>query len=229
MENSFQTSFIPKKPVSTNNVVRGSSTSLFTVLSVILLIIMGVASGGLYMYKNYLVKQKETLSNSLIKVRDSFEKATIDELALYDKRVNTAKQILNGHVVLSPLFTLLGDLTIPEVQYTKFEHTTSDKGFSVKLSGVAADYRSIALQADAFNATKGRSFKNVVFSNLTKNKDNSVGFDLEFNVEPALLSYEKNSVLEEAQPKAEPQTPTPPPDQTTPTTPGDTNTTNPTQ
>jgi len=201
MENSFQTSFIPKRPVTTNPVPHKSSTSLFSILAVLLLIIMGVASGGLFLYKNYLIGQKKVLSSSLAKVRDSFEKNTIDELELYDKRSSAAKQILDGHIVLSPLFALLGDLTIPEVQYTKFSHDTTDKGFSVKLSGVAADYRSIALQADSFNSTKGRSFRNVVFSNLTKNKDNSVGFDLEFTVDPTLLSYEKNVLIEDTQVK----------------------------
>ncbi len=199
MENSFQTSFIPKRPVTTNPVAKSSSTSLFSILAILLLIVMGVASGGLYLYKSYLIGQKQVLSSSLAKVRDSFEKDTIDELELYDKRSSAAKQILDGHIVLSPLFSLLGDLTIPEVQYTKFSHDTTDKGFSVKLSGTAADYRSIALQADLFNSTKGRSFRNVVFSNLTKNKDNSVGFDLEFTVDPALLSYEKNVLVEDTQ------------------------------
>lgn len=209
MENSFQTSFIPKKPVATTSAPVKPQTSLFLVLSVFLLIVVGVSSAGFFFYKNYLIKQKQVLSESLAKARDTFEKDTIDMLELYDKRVGAAKQVLDGHIVLSPLFVLLGDLTIPEVQYTKFEHTTTDKGFEVTMSGVAHDYRSIALQADAFNSAKGRSFKNVVFSNLTKNKNNSVGFDVEFIVDPSLLSYEKN-VLREGQSSTVIDTPTEP-------------------
>lgn len=200
MENSFQTSFIPKKPITTSMPSK-QPKSLFAVLGVILLVFMGIASVGLFLYKNYLIKQKEVLSVSLEKVRDTFEKDTISELELYDKRASAAKQVLNGHIVLSPMFTLLGSLTIPTIQYTKFEHETTDKGFFVKISGLAKDYRSIALQADVFNTTRGRSFKNVVFSNLTKDKSNLVGFDLEFIVDPSLLSYEKNILLEKAQVK----------------------------
>lgn len=196
MENSFQTSFIPKKPIVTETVSSGSSVSLFNVITILLLVVMGIASGGLFLYKNYLINQKEVLSSSLIKVRDSFEKNTIDELDLFDKRTKAAKQILSSHIVLSPMFALLGSITIPQIQYTKFEHQTTDKGFSVKISGVARDYKSIALEADMFNSGNGRSFRNVVFSNLTKQINNYVGFDLTFDVDPALLSYEKNSLIE---------------------------------
>jgi hypothetical protein len=163
---------------------------------------------GLYLYKNYLVKQKEVLSSSLATARDSFEKDTIDELELYDKRVSASKQILGSHIVLSPMFALIGTLTIPSIQYTKFDQQTTGGVFLVKMSGLALDYKSIALQADVFNSAKGRSFKNVVFSNLTKNKNNNVAFDIEFTVDPALLSYEKNMAQEQIQSKLQSTTPT---------------------
>jgi len=204
MENSFQTSFIPKKPISPISSVRRRPTSLFTILTTVLLVIMVVASGVLFVYKSYLIKQKETLSASLLKVRDSFEKGTIEELELFNNRTIAAEEVLNSHIVLSPVFELLGTLTIPNIQYTKFEHETNEKGFSVKMSGISRDYRSIALQADVFNTAKGRYFKNVIFSNLMKDKNNYVTFNIEFNVDPSLLSYEKNILLEEAQVESDP-------------------------
>ena len=214
MDNSFQTSFIPKKPITASGSVSRPPTSLSTVISVGLLIIIGASSAGLFLYKNYLLKQEAVLSSSLEKVRDTFEQDTIDELALYDKRVSSAKKILSSHLVLSPMFSLLGSLTIPSIQYTKFDHQTVGHDFTVKMSGVASDYRSIAIQADVFNGAKGRFFKNVVFSNLAKDKNNNITFNLEFNVDPSLLSYEKNMQLEQIQSKldstksAAPVTPT---------------------
>jgi hypothetical protein len=207
MENSFQTSFIPKKPltpVGPSSSHSNASKSLFSILATLLLVVLSITAGGLYFYKGYLNQQKKVLSTSLEKVRATFEQDTISELELFDKRVSASKQVLNGHIVLSPMFTLLGNLTIPSIQYTKFSHETTEKGFFVKMSGVARDYRSIALQADVFNSAKGRSFRNVVFSNLTKDKNNAVGFDVEFIVDPSLLSYEKNTALEEVQAKTNP-------------------------
>lgn len=194
MENSFQTSFIPKKPI-TSSASNKEPRSLFSIITIFLLIVSILIFAGLFVYKIYLTKQEGALSLSLSVTRDSFEKDTIDELELFDKRTQTAKEILNNHIVLSPVFALLGDITIPQVQYTSFEQQTNDQGFLVNIEGLAHDYRSIALQADMFNSIKGRSFKNVLFSNLIKDKNNNISFNLKFNIEPDLLSYEKDSLL----------------------------------
>jgi len=198
MENTFQTSFIPKKPI-TSNVSDKTPKSFLSIIAIFLLIISVLGSLGLFFYKNYLTKHKDSLSSSLAVVRDTFEKNTIDELSLFNERTETAKQILNSHIVLSPMFSLLGQITIPSVQYTSFSQETNDSGFLVKIVGLARDYRSIALQSDAFNTPKGQSFKNVIFSNLTKDKNNNISFNLEFNVDPSLLSYEKSSLLSKVQ------------------------------
>jgi hypothetical protein len=201
MENSFQTSFIPKKPITTTTGGGYSRppTSIFTVLSFLLLVIIGLASGGLFLYKNYLIKQESVLSSSLERVKETFEQNTLDELELYDKRVSAAKSVLDKHIIFSPMFALLGTITIPSVQYTNFTEDSNSQGFSVKLSGTSSDYKSIALQADAFNSAKGTLFKNVVFSNINKTKNNNVTFDIEFLVDPSLLSYEKNILTDKTQ------------------------------
>jgi len=215
MENSFQTSFIPKKPITSGTTTSGKEpTNFFSLITGILLVIAILASAGLFVYKMYLTKQKDTLSASLLVNRDSFEQGTIDELALFNRRTDSAKQILSNHVVLSPLFALLGDITIPQVQYTNFDQQIDDKGIiTVNMSGIALDYRSIAIQADVFNGPKGSSLTNVLFSNLVKDKNNNVSFNLKFNVNPELISYEKNNLLEQSD-----STSTPTPTSTTPTT-----------
>jgi len=196
MENSFQTSFIPKKPI-VESVSSRAPRSLFAFIATIILVISVIASAGLFVYKFYLTKQKASLSASLEIARDSFEKETIDELSLFDKRTEASKQILAKHIVMTPMFVLLGEITIPSVQYTDFQQQTNDSGILVNIEGVARDYRSIALQAEEFSSTKGRYFKNVLFSNLEKDKNNNINFSLKFNVDPSLLSYEQNELAKQ--------------------------------
>ncbi len=216
MENSFQTSFIPKKLVTSSGSEK-EPKSLFSIISIFLLIFSILLSGGLFLYKIYLTGQQETLSATLLKTRESFEKDTIDELELFDKRTEATKIILSKHIVLTPMFALLGKITIPSVQYTKFEHQTNEKGFYVEIEGIARDYRSISLQADMFNSQEGRYFKNVLFSNLLKDKNNNISFNLKFNVDPVVLSYENNLKLEET--KLTEEVPVVTPTTTLPTTP----------
>lgn len=197
MENSFQTSFIPKKPIIENglsvNSSRKRTISISIVASVSIMVLMGVATVGLYFYRDYLQKNKDQLSLSLGKVRESFDKDTIDELEMYDKKASVAKEILYNHIVVSPIFDVINDLTLSSIQYTKFSQSRSEGGaYVVAMSGIAKDYKSIALQADVFNTGKGQMFKNLVFSNLTKDKNNYVTFDLEFSINPELLSYINN-------------------------------------
>lgn len=179
----------------TSSVSSKEPRNFFSIIAVFILIVSILISAGLFVYKIYLTKQEGILSTSLTTTRDSFEKSTIDELELFDKRTESAKQVLNNHIVLSPMFALLGDITIPQIQYTNFEEKTDATGFLVNMQGLARDYRSIALQADMFNSPAGKSFTNVLFSNLVKDKNNNVSFDLKFNVSPDLLSYEKNNLL----------------------------------
>lgn len=198
--NSFQTSFIPKKPLAVDRAIESRPIGLFTFLSVIATVITILMFGGLFLYKNILINQKDDLSKSLAISRDSFESDTIAELDRFDKRSSAAKLILNNHIAISPFFKALDEITIPNIQYTKFDNQF-DKDFSVKMSGLARDYSSIAYQAQIFNSDKGRYFKNVVFSNLTLSDSGPtkgyVSFDISFTIDPSLLDYQKVANLKE--------------------------------
>jgi len=191
MENSFQTSFIPKKPIVSNSSIKVPKSFLSLITSFFLIVSI-LASIGLFLYKTYLNKQIISLSASLAQARGGFEKDTIDELALFDKRITSAQNILNNHIVLSPLFSLLNKITIPSVQYTSFNEQVDDTGFLVQIKGVAKDYRSIILQSNIFSGPEGSSFKNVLFYDLFKDKSNNINFSLKFNVNPEIHSYKEN-------------------------------------
>lgn len=197
MNDSFQTSFIPKKPIN-NSVIEKKSSSPFVTFSLVILFLTILASLGLFFYRIYLSNQKSSLAEALNKARASFEEETIKELEQFSSRIEISKNILENHIVLSPMLSVLSEITIPTIQYTEFKHSTSkDMIFVVNMKGVAVDYKSIALQSEMFNSIKGRFFKNVIFSNLIRNNygtagNNYVAFDVSFEVDPYLLSFSQN-------------------------------------
>ena len=78
------------------------------------------------------------------------------------------------------------------VRFTKFSYDlgTEDKpSISIKMSGVAIGYRSIALQSDLF--AKNQNLIDPVFSNLVLDNSGNVIFDLDFSVDPAFVNYKQ--------------------------------------
>lgn len=173
------------------------SVSIFYVIAFVLLIVVGGAYAGLYFYRSGLTASIAEAKKSLKLAEGSFEPEAISDLQLFDKRVIASKQVLASHIILSPFFDLLSSLTLPSVQFNGFNISVGSDGknFVVKMSGLAKDYRSIAIQAQTFNSNEGKYFKDVVFSNLTlsdeKENKGYVSFDISFYVDPVLMSYEK--------------------------------------
>lgn len=194
MDKSFQTSFIPKKPLLQESSVQSEPLGFFPFIAGVLFVGSLLCTGGLYLYKNYLLNQKTALESSLLASRDSFEPETIKVLELFDMKTNISKQLLFGHTVVSPFFETLASLTVPYVQYTKFDMGITEKGVSVTMTGTALDYKYIALQAQTFNNAKGSYFKNVIFSDLVSKdkKSSNVSFKVSFDVDPSLFSYERS-------------------------------------
>ena len=198
MEPNFQTSFIPKKPMVEERVAPSRSIGVFTVLSIFILFTVLLATGGLYLYKGSLVKKIADMQNTLALASTRFESAKISELQLLDKRLRASAEILSHHISITPVFKALSLITMKTVRYNKFSYdlgTDKDAKVTIKMSGVAVGYRSVALQADLFSTKdEGKNFIDPVFSNLTLDDKGNVLFDLEFSVDPNFVNY-KQTVL----------------------------------
>lgn len=192
------------------------SVSIFYVIAFVLLIVVGGAYAGLYFYRSGLTASITEARKTLKLAEGSFEPEAISDLQLFDKRVIASKQVLASHVIMSPFFDLLGSLTLPSVQFNGFDIAVGSDGknFAVRMSGLAKDYKSIAIQAQTLNSNEGKYFKDVVFSNLTLSDEEEnkgyVSFDVSFNVDPVLMSYEKQILnYLNKKPSTQNSTPTP--------------------
>lgn len=191
MEQNFQTSFIPKKVIVEEVVVKGKKpVNIFTVFGIIIFLTMAIVFGGLYFYENLLNTRISKDKDSLQKAAQRFEVSRINELEILNKRLSAANKIIDSHISISPIFEVLQSITMKSIRYTKFTYEFSEKQeIIVKMSGQAESYRSIALQSDLFSANK--NLIEPVFSNLTLDDKGSVLFDLEFKIDPILVNYKQ--------------------------------------
>jgi hypothetical protein len=197
MEQNFQTSFIPKKPIIEHHESPTRSVSIFTVISIVILFTVLLATGGLYFYKEVLAKNIAQMANDLDLAKNRFEPSKITELQTLDRRLRNSSEILANHTAITPVFEVLSALTMKTVRYTTFKYdigTEKNAKVMIKITGIAVGYRSVALQSDLF--AKNKNLIDPVFSNLTLDQSGNVLFDLEFSVDPAFVNYKQTLLTE---------------------------------
>jgi hypothetical protein len=210
MDQNFQTSFIPKKPIVEERATSSKPVGILLIASILILFIVLLGTGGLYFYKVSLNNKIKGMQASLNSAENEFEPSKLAELQLLDKRLIAATSILDNHISITPIFTELGNITMHTIRYSTFNYTmgsssatadasvavagggnnsTDSNNIDVKMSGIAIDYRSIALESDLFSQDK--NFINPIFSNLTIDSSGNISFDLEFSVAPSFVNYKQ--------------------------------------
>lgn len=191
MELPTQTTFIPKKPI-TQEYREETSFGLVSIIAIGLFVLSLMLAGGVYFYSGYVSKNVETQKKSIDVSKGRFEPETLQEFKDIDKRLSAAKIVLNQHITTTPIFEILSALTLKNIQYTKFSYKFDETGRSVTvtLSGLTNNYETIALQSDNFS--KNKLIQDPVFSNLNLDANGKLAFDLNFNVDPALINFVEN-------------------------------------
>ena len=192
MEQNFQTSFIPKKPMIKDRDTVTKPFGFLFIISLFILFTVLLASGGLYFYKGVVAKNITSLENTLNLAKNRFEPTKISELQVLDKRLRASTEILSKHIAVTPIFKTLEQITMKTIRFNKFSYefvTDKTTTVNVKMSGQAIGYRSIALQSDLF--AKNKNLINPIFSNLTLDNSGNVLFDLDFSVDSNFVNYKQ--------------------------------------
>ena len=132
---------------------------------------------------------------SLQKMESAFDETLVGNMQKLDRRINSAKEVLNAHTIASPIFNTLENLTLKTVRYNKFQYSHSDEmppKITATLSGQASSYRAIAVQAALLG--QNTNILNPVFSNLSLDDKGRVLFDLTFSLASKFLSYPESLV-----------------------------------
>ena len=191
MDQNFQTSFIPKKPIIKESAISSRPVGILFIASLFILFTVLLATGGLYFYKGVVKKSIADKEKTLNLAKERFEPSKITELQVLDKRLRASSEILEKHIAITPVFEALEQLTMKTVRFTKFSYELSEDNaaINVKMSGQAIGYRSVALQSDLF--AKNKNLIDPIFSNLTLDNSGNVLFDLEFSVDPSFVNYKR--------------------------------------
>lgn len=187
MAPNFQSSFIPKEPV-TEEVFKKKKAGMLGVLAVSLFITSIVIAIALYIYKGILNSDIENAQAQLAESEKSIDVKTIGEMSLFAKKLDLVKSIVFKHQVISNFMATLSSSTVSSVQFTEFNYgSVENDALPVTLSGKASSYAAIALQENVLSQNK--YFKSITFSDLNLTDKGLVSFKLAISVDPQISVY----------------------------------------
>lgn len=170
-------SLIPKKTASGAAYYRTEGLGSLLRLSLILFVLAGILTGTLYAYKVYLNGQLEQQRKVLSELQEQIEPKTIDKLERLATTINNAKNLLKGHIYVTPVFDFLEKNTLPDVSFNSFTYSADKK--SLTLIGEAPSYTEVSAQVKVFQNQP--QISETSFSNTTLKDTGSVSFTAVIN------------------------------------------------
>lgn len=193
MEPQFRTSFIPKATLGKSEgspKQRTTGMGIVTLVTLVLFLGTIALAVGAFLYQSFLGQSITSKKASFERAQDAFEPVLITELARVDSRIDSAENLIEGHIAVSGLLELLEAATLKNVRFTDFQFSTlSGPDITISMRGEARSFNAVALQSDAFG--ENRFLRNTIFSNLNLNDRGNVTFDFSATVDPRLISYER--------------------------------------
>ncbi len=191
MEVGVPTSFIPHDattPLSPHHYEHeGGLTDLITLLAVVGFVASGVLAIGTYFYLQYVTSESAQMQNQIKTVQASLNTGLIQQITRLDLRMNTAESLLSTHIAPSAFFSALDQTTLTTVAFQSLTFNAIDaKGVALKMTGIARDVNSVALQADLFG--KSGVITDSIFSGIDQQVD-GVHFSVSGYVNPASINY----------------------------------------
>ncbi|QQG42549.1 MAG: hypothetical protein HYW15_03545 [Candidatus Giovannonibacteria bacterium] len=166
-------SLIPKK-LPQSQIYAPGGLGVFLRIAFILFMASAFLTGGLYLYRNYLVNNIARQKSVLQKLEVAFEPSLIAELERVSNSISAARVILRGHQKTSATFDMIEANTIPSASFATFGYSAEKN--TVTLTGEAASYADVSAQSSAFEALP--NVASATFGNLSLRETGAVGFTL---------------------------------------------------
>jgi hypothetical protein len=191
MEPKFQSSFIPKGPTASNVSSSGApirkTKSILGLIAMVAFSLSVLGALGVLGYKFYLNYSIKAMAVELEAGKASIEEETVKEIMRLNNRILATGELIDQHLILTPLFNFLEASTLRSVRFSEFRYSAEGEQLKLMMKGEARGYSALALQAELFKRSK--NFINPVFSDLSLDERGNVTFSITTGVDQSFLSY----------------------------------------
>ncbi len=195
METKFQTSFIPKKNSAGEEAYSYKRPfGSFLIIAICIVALSILLAAGTFVYKAILQRSANSKVAELQDIEQQFNTTQIDAVVRFADKLDSANKLLDTHVAVTPIFTLLQENTLQNLQFTELNYTyLATNKIAVSMKGIAKDFGVIAKQSDAFSEVTGSSFASPLFTDLNFDETGNATFSFLTTVDPNLVLY-KNTL-----------------------------------
>ncbi len=163
-----------------------SGTNLFLLIGLVVMGVSILAAAGVFGYQKYLEGVRDARAAELTEAQKNADSNTVDQFVRLRNRLLAANTLLSQHVALSQFFDVLEGLSLQNVRFESLKLTVGDdRTARIQMTGTARTFNALAAQSSAFAAEK--RVKRAIFSGITINKDNTVAFTLQADLDPRLV------------------------------------------
>ncbi len=193
MEPKFQTSFIPKKPISSPDgagMTVTRRTNIFSIVATVVFVMTALVSLAMFLYKNILNDQIKQADASVAQARLAYEPEIIQDLIDVSTKIKSSEELLESHVVASEVLNLLEELTVRRMRFDEFAYKNSGLGLpEVKMRGEVQSYNALAQQQEIFFSND--YLKDPKFSGMSLTENGFINVNFETKLDPSLVSYKQ--------------------------------------
>lgn len=190
MDAKFQPTYMPKLPIAAVPRPVVNINILYVVATIIFVVVVGFVA-GVYIYEHFLNQDIERLNSDLISARDSFELSTITDLKKTASLTAVARGLLDRHVAVSNLFSLLQESTYINTSFSSLTVTTEDsQAITISLTGKSGSYNTTILQTERL-LKEAPFLIDPKFTNFALDEAGSVGYTLTTSVDPKVIDYKR--------------------------------------
>ena len=171
---------------------------MLMVIAVLIFIASLAGAAFTFVWKNVLIKSQENYKIQLADSEKRFNTSLIEDLKRANTKIDLGKQLINNHLAVSEIFSIISKLTIAGVKFSSFDFSSPTKdsdGIRVSMKGTGNSFSAIAFQSDVFGQSQkygsNKVLKNPALSDLSLDLNGNVGFTFTTTINPADLSYSK--------------------------------------
>lgn len=177
------------------------TSSIYMTIATILFVISLLSVGGAYLAKVYFVRAQEGLKTQLAAREKEFNIEQISLMKAQSKKIVLAEQLMNNHLAMSKLFSVISLFTAENIRFLSLDLTVpvgTPGSIQMALSGYGKDFASVAFQSDVLNSLEKYNLrsvvKNPIMSSPGLGNNGTVSFGFTASVDPSSFSYSKNIV-----------------------------------